>query len=1104
MSPSDPYAADAPTVIRSDGSLTSSIHSAGEHIGPYELSAPLGAGGMATVWKAIDRDARRTVALKVLPTELARDPSHVARFKREARAAAALDHPAVAKAFQCGEWDGIHAIACEFIPGETLRQKVDRDGLVPPRDAVAYLSDLAAGLGHAASRGVTHRDVKPSNVMITPENRAVLIDMGLARRDDAGPANGGVTASGTTLGTFDYVSPEQALDPRTADVRSDLYSLGCTFYHVLTGRPPVPEGTAARKLQAHRHERPLDPRRLNPAISDDLALVLSRLMAKRPRDRYQTPAHLERDLTVLTAQLHTPPGITGPRLTASPGPIVPTSWLAAGLAVAAALAVVVSPTVAPRPASQSAGPRPAPAAADVPVADQAAPVTLPDGFRLAATADDFATLLRENTPMIRLEPGREYDLTTAEDVVFTGKSLIVETAAGTAPAIVILPATAGALDGTPTVRGAEAVELRRLVVRTVPPPGDDGPVIEPCGIAFDHCASVTLTECRFEMYDGLRAGKAAAVAVSADVKTELTVRSCYFPAGSVAFRLDGPVSATVSECAFGPHEAVFDLDAGRGTIALAHVTFLFRPDGGAAFDVGPGAAFVVTAGHCAFAAAGPPPVPAMMMGGRAVPVLVRADAAPLAMSLTAVAGEPNAYYRVDAAAIGETLVPFERRTEAKIDDAPAVVLTAPPWAEADPLAASAGPADPWRAFRLRLDVPAVRVPRDVVVGARHRTADGAVRVYAGDWPPPRPVDLAAEPVKLWWPAAPETEALPRNASRRLDDLVAAAKPGDVIEIRHAGRLGVKPVRLAPDASLTIRAATGSRPVLVPDGAFVELTDGTVTLDGLDVRLTGRGEARAVAKVTGAGSVTLRHCVVTTDDADDRVAVVALGGVEADGRGPGPRVRFDECLIRGTGRGVGVTTGRPFALEIVNSVLAIDGPVLTLDAPARGKLTLSKSTLALAGPLAEWKAGRPGAVPLEVESNRVFFAAVGPPPPLVVVDGGDGTMSPDRVLTWAAEACRYANWERSSTMFEIRPADGTAPVRLDADEWFRQITREPGRALTRARSPRFPDSPRALAEAQPTDFPPPRRSDSFAPADPVGADPATLPKPVESTHPDPLR
>src|SRR5256885_12913752 len=135
---------------------------------------------------------------------------------------------------------------------------------------------VAAGLAHAAQRGVVHRDVKPSNIIITPTGRAKLVDMGLARNLDRNGERD-LTQSGVTLGTFDYISPEQALEPREADSRSDLYSLGCTFYHMLTGQPPVPEGTAAKKLHHHQNVDPADPRQLNPAIPDDVAAPLARM-----------------------------------------------------------------------------------------------------------------------------------------------------------------------------------------------------------------------------------------------------------------------------------------------------------------------------------------------------------------------------------------------------------------------------------------------------------------------------------------------------------------------------------------------------------------------------------------------------------------------------------------------------------------------------------------------------------------------------------------------------------------------------------------------------------------------------------------------------------
>src|SRR5262249_51407987 len=155
-----------------------------------------------------------------------------------------------------------HFIAFEFVEGKTLRTLMDERGQLPVGESIRYVLQIAAGLEHAAGRGVVHRDVKPSNIIITPQGLAKLVDMGLARNLER-HGERDLTQSGVTLGTFDYISPEQALEPRDADSRSDIYSLGCTLYHMLTGQPPVPDGTPAKKLDHHQHHRPLDPRDLN-------------------------------------------------------------------------------------------------------------------------------------------------------------------------------------------------------------------------------------------------------------------------------------------------------------------------------------------------------------------------------------------------------------------------------------------------------------------------------------------------------------------------------------------------------------------------------------------------------------------------------------------------------------------------------------------------------------------------------------------------------------------------------------------------------------------------------------------------------------------------
>src|SRR4051794_37504714 len=263
----------------------------GRRLAHFELIAPIGVGGMAAVLRARDTQLDRFVALKILPPEMARDPENVRRFHQEARAAAKLDHENIARVFFCGEDQGLHFIAFEYVEGDNLRVILEKRSRLPVGEAVGYLLQIATGLEHAASRGVVHRDVKPSNIIITPAGRAKLVDMGLARSLEPHPDNG-LTQSGVTLGTFDYISPEQALEPREADSRSDIYSLGCTFYHMLTGRPPVPEGTAARKLDHHQHVVPTDPRQLAPEIPDEVAAIVMRMMAKDPADRFQHPAHV--------------------------------------------------------------------------------------------------------------------------------------------------------------------------------------------------------------------------------------------------------------------------------------------------------------------------------------------------------------------------------------------------------------------------------------------------------------------------------------------------------------------------------------------------------------------------------------------------------------------------------------------------------------------------------------------------------------------------------------------------------------------------------------------------------------------------------------------
>lgn len=268
---------------------------AGEKLGHYELIEFAGGGGMGAVFRARDSMLHREVAIKVLSRDQAADEELLKRFKNEAQSAARLDHDNIARVYYVGEDRGLHYIVFEYVEGLNIRQLVDRDGPLPLPRAMSYVLQAADALAHASTRDVVHRDIKPSNIVITSQGKAKLVDMGLARFQGLQPG-ADLTASGVTLGTFDYISPEQARDPRTADVRSDIYSLGCTLYFMLTGRPPFPEGTVLQKLLQHNSDDPIDPREFNADLPDELSSLMRKMLAKDPARRYQTPSELIADM----------------------------------------------------------------------------------------------------------------------------------------------------------------------------------------------------------------------------------------------------------------------------------------------------------------------------------------------------------------------------------------------------------------------------------------------------------------------------------------------------------------------------------------------------------------------------------------------------------------------------------------------------------------------------------------------------------------------------------------------------------------------------------------------------------------------------------------
>jgi serine/threonine protein kinase len=256
----------------------------------YRVVRRLGAGGMGTVWLAEHLVMNRPVAVKVIRPDLLARPGATNRFLREVRAAAKLHHPNIVTAFDAEPVGDSCLLVMEYVPGQTLGERLEV-GPLPVGEACQAIRDAARGLAHAHAAGLVHRDVKPHNLIRAADGTTKVLDFGLAGvgAGEVIPASGdGLTGAGMVVGTPDYIAPEQINNPHAADARADIYGLGCTLYHLLAGRPPLPDGSVAEKLAIQPTHQP-DP---IPGLPPGLADVLAKMMAKRPEDRYRSAAEL--------------------------------------------------------------------------------------------------------------------------------------------------------------------------------------------------------------------------------------------------------------------------------------------------------------------------------------------------------------------------------------------------------------------------------------------------------------------------------------------------------------------------------------------------------------------------------------------------------------------------------------------------------------------------------------------------------------------------------------------------------------------------------------------------------------------------------------------
>ena len=275
-----------------------------ERFGTYKVLDLLGAGGMGRVYRALDEALQREVALKTLLPALAADSEFVSRFTREARSAAALNHPNITQIYAIGQEGEIPYFAMELIRGQSLDGLVKDQGPVDAARAAGYITQAASGLRHAAQKGLIHRDVKPSNLMLAEDGTVKITDFGLAK---AARTDARLTATGEVLGSPGYISPEQA-QGQPIDLRSDIYSLGASFYHLVTGRLPFEAPTAVAMIMKHMNEPVRSPRVINANVPFPIAAVIQKMMAKRPSDRFQDYDTLLRELE--RATLDTPPVTT--------------------------------------------------------------------------------------------------------------------------------------------------------------------------------------------------------------------------------------------------------------------------------------------------------------------------------------------------------------------------------------------------------------------------------------------------------------------------------------------------------------------------------------------------------------------------------------------------------------------------------------------------------------------------------------------------------------------------------------------------------------------------------------------------------------------------
>ncbi len=1043
----------------------------GRTLAHFELIEPIGVGGMAAVIRARDKQLDRFVALKILPPEMAKDDENVRRFHQEARAAAKLDHENIARVFFCGEDQGLHFIAFEFVEGRNVRAILEDRGHIPVAEAVRYVLQIAAGLEHAASRGVVHRDIKPSNIIVSPNGRAKLVDMGLARSLEPTP-DLQLTQSGVTLGTFDYISPEQALEPRQADSRSDIYSLGCTFYHMLTGQPPVPDGTAAKKLHFHQHVPPVDPREINPDIPTEVAAILARMMAKDVHDRYQSPRHLVQHLLQAAHQVgagaDVPDGVlfVDAPLPNPPKkrPLMVISLAALGLAVMLFLLSLAPNSDSNLPPQRiPARENPESPGIQATVQKPPSPLNIAADGTVKVDDPDIFHQAAANPAVTRIVLLRSLDLT--KQVTFASgqgrRQLIVEADKNNAIAIRMRyrPSFLSGSWAGLAVNGGD-VSFRNLDFEL-----DTGRTTSESKVA---CVAIRQSGmyrffgCRFRQKnvppqrlvthrDKIPIASVLVDNIVADSDHAPMVRfdECYFQSGQAAIALRSPTKLQAENCAFFRHGTLCHVATNSvlPTTAKLWRCSAFVVDG-PAFRIENNSQCELHVDYSIFSC------PENRSQGDPPHLVYLQDKA----KLVRFKGKRNCYHNLNAFLVSPVLM-IARFSDwqARTDDV-ASTLVSPeknPWEASEPLAA----APDYLAFNLNPKLTEVRLQDGKRLGIERCTWGPMASL------PPLPTKsvVVAKSNPNEKIVDPDVgDDAPDGVYRSLSQAVFNAKKGDVILIK-ASKSGKplaidRPIYLKSGIDLTIRAYDGHTPVLTlketvdRKPALFSVHDSKLQIENLQLYLHPNQmglQSQSIVKMIGNGSCVLKQCsmtlrgvkgvnlqVVLLDDPENATKMAMQAKMRST-----PEIRFQDCFIRGEGSLVFVPASRPAAITLDNSLVALNGSLLdvfginkaTERKGLKTKIKLRKVSTFLTKPFLHLLAADEpkGLVPTHVEARSSLFVTLASKTVISLIGVNVSQNGLRDYIEWDGADNAYSGF---SNLLDQERNDDVVPLRFDKQQW----------------------------------------------------------------------